>query len=115
LSESELSLYNGEDPKLPVYIAIDGEVYDVTPGKEFYGKGGGYGFFSGRDASRAFATGCFKEHLTYDLRGLSLAQLESLKGWKEFYSNHHSYFHVGRVVHPPIDPKSPIPVDCNAP
>lgn len=35
-----------------------------------YGPGGGYGFFSGRDAARAFVSGCFSEDLTWDLRGL---------------------------------------------
>jgi hypothetical protein len=34
-----------------------------------YGPGGGYAFFSGRDATRAFVTGCFVEDLTPDLRG----------------------------------------------
>ncbi|ORX91782.1 cytochrome b5 [Basidiobolus meristosporus CBS 931.73] len=112
LSEAELSRYNGEDPNLPIYIALDGEVYDVTAGGGFYTKGGSYGFFSGRDAARAFVTGCFETHLTHDLRGLSKEQLKGLQGWKEFYENHHTYYHVGQVVHPPIDPKSPIPPDC---
>ncbi|KAK9721142.1 hypothetical protein K7432_003670 [Basidiobolus ranarum] len=114
LSEAELSRFNGEDPKLPVYIAIDGDVYDVTAGGSFYTKGGSYGFFSGRDAARAYVTGCFQEHLTHDLRGLTKSQLEGLKGWKDFYKNHHSYYQIGQVVHPPIDPKSPIPADCNS-
>lgn len=35
-----------------------------------YGPGGGYGFFSGRDATRAFVTGCFQEDLNSDLVGV---------------------------------------------
>lgn len=35
-----------------------------------YGPGGAYSFFAGRDATRAFVTGCFKEDLTSDLRGV---------------------------------------------
>lgn len=34
-------------------------------------KGGSYNHFAGKDAARAFVTGCFKSHSTYDLRGLS--------------------------------------------
>lgn len=31
---------------------------------------------AGRDASRAFITGCFETHLTHDLRGLSKDELK---------------------------------------
>lgn len=34
-----------------------------------YGPSGHYHFFTGRDATRAFVTGCFQEDLTHDLTG----------------------------------------------
>ena len=51
-------------------------MYDVSANRRMYGPGGGYGFFSGKDAARAFVTGCFKEDLTHDIRGLDLKQLK---------------------------------------
>jgi hypothetical protein len=51
-------------------------VYDVSANRRVYGPGGGYGFFAGKDAARAFVTGCFKTDLTHDVRGLDPAQLE---------------------------------------
>ncbi|KAF9326544.1 hypothetical protein BG006_010038 [Podila minutissima] len=77
--------------------------------------GGGYGFFSGKDASRAYTTGCFQTHLTHDLRGLTPAQLADIDGWANFYRNHAKYYKVGTVILDPIDPLSPLPVDCRAP
>ena len=48
----ELALYNGVDPKRPIYLALDGYVYDVTKGKEYYEVGGPYHDLAGRDASK---------------------------------------------------------------
>lgn len=69
-TESELRKYDGSDASLPVYVALNGTVYDVSAGRATYAPGGSYAFFAGRDASRAFVTGCFDTDLTGDLRGL---------------------------------------------
>lgn len=47
----ELNKYDGSDPTLPIYLALDGSVYDVTPGKKFYEAGGAYHSLAGRDSS----------------------------------------------------------------
>ncbi|GME25084.1 Cytochrome P450 [Neofusicoccum parvum] len=70
LTDEQLAAYDGSDPSKPIYLALNGTIYDVTPGVHFYGPGGGYHFFAGRDAARAFVTGCFEEDLTPDLRGI---------------------------------------------
>lgn len=70
LTPSELSLYDGTDKTLPIYIAINGSIFDVSANPAMYGPGGGYHFFAGRDATRAFVTGCFSEDLTPDLIGV---------------------------------------------
>jgi hypothetical protein len=41
-----------------------------------YGPRGSYSFFAGRDASRAYVTGCFETHLTHDVRGLTIQELQ---------------------------------------
>ncbi|KAJ3042354.1 hypothetical protein HDV00_007488 [Rhizophlyctis rosea] len=108
----ELAQYDGSDLSKPIYLAINGKVYDVTVGRKHYGPGGSYGTFSGKDAARAYITGCFQTHLTHDLRGLSEKEIQQLDHWINFYANHKEYFYVGRVIHDPIDPNSPIPESC---
>ncbi|KAI3633917.1 hypothetical protein MIR68_007521 [Amoeboaphelidium protococcarum] len=112
LSEDELKQYDGSDPTKPIYLAIDGNVFDVTSGRAHYGPDGGYSFFAGRDAARAYVTGCFKEHLTHDLRGFTRDQLNQVKDWVDFYKSHAKYVYVGKVIHPPTSPDTPIPEDC---
>nr|POE73066.1 membrane steroid-binding protein 2 [Quercus suber] len=71
LTDDELSLYDGTDPAKPVYLALNGTIYDVSggSGRSIYGPGGSYHVFAGKDAARGFVTGCFAEDATPDLRG----------------------------------------------
>lgn len=68
---------------LSIRFQFSGEVFDVTKGRGWYAPGGSYSFFAGRDAARAYATGCFKEHLTHDLRGLGENQLKVLMSCRD--------------------------------
>jgi len=111
-SEDQLAMHDGTHPGKPIYIAIDHNVYDVSASPHTYGPGGSYHFMAGRDAARAYGTGCFQAHRTHDLRGLSESERRSVDHWKNFFETHKSYFKVGTVVHRPIDPKSPIPEPC---
>ncbi|KAF8900025.1 cytochrome b5-like heme/steroid binding domain-containing protein [Mucidula mucida] len=112
-SERLLAEFDGSRPGRPIYLAIDGDVYDVSKGKS-YQPGGSYHILTGVDAARAFGTGCFKTHRTHDMRGLTESELKGIAHWKAFYEDHKDYFKVGRVSHPPIDPASPIPEHCNS-
>ncbi|KAI6151730.1 cytochrome b5 [Pisolithus tinctorius] len=112
-SESYLSTFDGRDENKPLYLAIDGDVYDVSSNRRTYGPGGPYRHMAGVDAARSFATGCFATHRTHDLRGLSEEELQSVRHWKRFFADHKTYFKVGRVLHPPVDPESPIPEPCD--
>jgi len=111
-SIEELATYDGTIPGKPIYLAIDGNIYDVTAGAHNYGVGGGYHNFVGIDASRAWATQCLKGHRTHDLRGLTAEELSSKDHWRKFFDNNVKYPHVGRVLLIPIDSHSPIPGPC---
>jgi membrane-associated progesterone receptor component len=88
----------------PVYLAVRGRVFDVTSGSNFYGPGGPYANFAGRDASRGLALNSFDEEvLTKDLDGpldtldnLKPDEQEALQGWEERFLE--KYLVVGRLV-----------------
>lgn len=79
------------NPEGKVYIAVKGKVHDVTSGRNFYGPGGPYENFAGRDATRGLACQSFDDDmLTKDLDGplddckdLGASELENLQGWVE--------------------------------
>ena len=76
----------------PLYLSIRGRIYDVTKGGSFYGIGKSYHKFIGRDASRAFATGCHADAcLSSSLENLSDAELKELDNWVELYEYHDKY------------------------
>jgi membrane-associated progesterone receptor component len=58
----ELSKYDGQQEK-KILMGIRGRVYDVSAGANFYGPGGPYGNFAGRDASRGLSKGSFDDGL----------------------------------------------------
>jgi len=95
--------FNGENGA-PVYLAVRGRVFDVSRGRNFYGPGGPYANFAGRDASRGLACGSFDENmLTKDLDGpldtladLGAEEMEALRGWEERFSE--KYLVVGKLV-----------------
>jgi len=113
-SEGLLAEFDGSVEGKPIYIAIDHDVFDVSSNRRTYGPGGSYHHMAGVDAARSFATGCFATHRTHDIRGLTESELQGLDHWKQFFANHKSYFKVGKVVHHPINPASPIPEHCDS-
>ncbi|KAG2730967.1 hypothetical protein G9P44_006116 [Scheffersomyces stipitis] len=85
--------YNGVDsPK--VFIAVKGRVFDVSQGASFYGPGGPYANFAGRDASRGLAFNSFEkicltpiDQPIDKLEDLTEGEKESLNNWEEHFEN----------------------------
>lgn len=53
-NEDDLAEFDGSDPDKPIYISIEGDVYDVSAKPEFYGEGGAYNFLVGKEAAQIF-------------------------------------------------------------
>jgi len=99
---------NGLDEN-PTLISIFGRVYDVSSGKKFYGPGGKYHSFAGRDVTRALSRGCLAESclgsISSDLNVgryneyFNFTENEKTEGkkWLSFFETHDSYSHVGML------------------
>ncbi|XP_068661719.1 membrane steroid-binding protein 2-like [Aristolochia californica] len=97
VAEEELRAYDGSDPKKPLLMAIKGLVYDVTKSRMFYGPGGPYAMFAGKDASRALALMSFDpEDVIGNIEGLSRDELEVLQDWE--YKFMEKYVKVGQIT-----------------
>ncbi|KAJ7641410.1 cytochrome b5-like heme/steroid binding domain-containing protein [Roridomyces roridus] len=97
-----LQPFSGEDGGR-ILLAINGMVFDVTGGRNFYGPGGMYGNFAGRDASRGMAKQSFDvEMLTPidqpldKLEDLRQDEIDNMKGWIDHFSN--KYIICGKLV-----------------
>nr|GEW47022.1 membrane steroid-binding protein 2-like [Tanacetum cinerariifolium] len=99
ISEEELKAYDGVDASKPLLMAIKGQIYDVTQSRMFYGPGGPYALFAGKDASRALAKMSFEEKdLNGDLTGLGAFELDALQDWE--YKFMSKYVKVGTIKKP---------------
>lgn len=97
LTSQQLAQYNGTDASKPLYVAVKGRIFDVTNGKSFYGPGGPYAMFAGKDASRALAKMSKNdEDVTPSLDGLSDKEIGVLNDWEKKFEA--KYPVVGRVV-----------------
>ncbi|KAL4230531.1 cytochrome b5 [Mactra antiquata] len=103
----QLREYDGKGPEGRILLAANGKVFDVTRGKRFYGPGGPYGLFAGRDASRALATFSMTDdvfRMEYDdLSDLSSMQMESVREWEMQFTEKYDY--VGRLLKPGEQPR----------
>lgn len=96
-TKEQLAKFDGSENSPGIYLAILGQVFDVSKAPQYYGPKGGYGFFAGKDASRAYVTGQFDdEGLIDDISGLSNSDYLGLDEWISFY--HKDYKYVGKLI-----------------
>jgi len=98
----ELALYDGKQESGEILVALDGVVYDVSEAKTFYGPGGTYEIFGGRDATRALAKHLLEKEKVPDPNGplddlsdLTEEDKKRLQGWKQRFDK---YKVVGKLT-----------------
>ncbi|CAM9831649.1 unnamed protein product [Sphacelaria rigidula] len=100
----QLHEFDGRDEATPAYVALRGEVYDVSSKPEHYKVGGSYHLFSGHDASYSLATGSLnKADLDKSCDNITAMEDEQLDGWVEKFKHYNEYPVVGKVVPPPAE------------
>lgn len=50
-TEEDLLPHSGISPMLSIYLGLDGYVYDMSSGREYYGTGGRYHYLACKDSS----------------------------------------------------------------
>lgn len=91
---------NTEENK-PVYLSLAGVVFDVSKGRDFYGPGGPYEVFAGRECGVALAKMSFDESLLDDVaacESLGVGDKNELDGWMEKFEHFRCYPIMGRLV-----------------
>ncbi|MCL7042695.1 hypothetical protein MKW94_024648 [Papaver nudicaule] len=97
LTLEQLKQFDGSDESKPIYVALKGRIFDVTTGKSFYGPGGSYCMFAGKDASRALAKMSKNdEDVCASLEGLSEKEIGVLNDWEKKFEA--KYPVVGSVL-----------------
>ncbi|TPX61195.1 hypothetical protein PhCBS80983_g01237 [Powellomyces hirtus] len=98
----ELQAFSGKDGGR-VYMAVFGDVYDVSAGRSFYGPGGPYENFAGRDASRGLSKNSFDVEMLADPKGpidklqdLDDEERQTGREWAALFAS--KYIHIGSLV-----------------
>ncbi|KAI8073675.1 cytochrome b5-like heme/steroid binding domain-containing protein [Thamnidium elegans] len=86
-----------------ILMGVNGSVYDVTQGRNFYGPGNPYANFAGHDASRGLAKNSFDPEMMVDpygpidkLEDLEADDWESLREWENLFAG--KYLLVGKLI-----------------
>jgi membrane-associated progesterone receptor component len=97
LRRTELKKYDGSDETKPILLAAKGIIFDVTRGRDFYGKGGPYNAFTGIDCSRALGkVSLEKEDLCGNVKDFAASQRDVLNDWVRKFEA--KYPVVGKLI-----------------
>ena len=88
-AEEDLKEFDGSDSSKPILMGINGKVYDVSKGREYYGKDGGYRNLAGRDATRLLAKNLLDPKKD-NKEPLNEAELKQMQQWESFFENKYS-------------------------
>lgn len=100
---SQLADYDGSKPDKPVYVAIKGNIFDVTPKREMYEPGKGYHIFAGKDGSRGLGMSSLKpEDAVPDYSTLDDKQAKVLDDWVRLsvHAEHYLCPDAGPIAQP---------------
>lgn len=95
----ELAAYDGKDPSKPILIGVKGRIFDMTQGADFYGPGGPYAKFAGKDATAALAKMKVDEglcNLKDPMADLTASERDTLDEWETKFEG--KYPLVGKIV-----------------
>jgi membrane-associated progesterone receptor component len=97
----QLRKFNGLGDS-PLYLSVNGIVFNVSKAKDFYGAGGPYECFAGRECGVALAKMSFEETHLDDLEGCSTilnhGEKCELHSWIEKFRDFRCYPVMGRLV-----------------
>lgn len=89
------------DEDKPVYLSLAGVVFDVSKGRDFYGPGGPYEVFAGRECGAALAKMSFDESCLDDVaacESLGVGDRNELEGWLEKFEHFRCYPIKGKLI-----------------
>ncbi|EDW87294.2 neudesin [Drosophila yakuba] len=58
LTTEELTAFDGSSPSLPIYTALNGLIYDLSPGRESFSSHGPYSLLAGCNANKVLNIAC---------------------------------------------------------
>jgi len=99
ISPEELAQHDGSDPSKAIWVAIKGQVFDVSAKRDMYGPGCGYNIFAGKDGSRGLGRSSLKpEDAVADYSVLEEKDMKVLDDWVKYFTKR---YNVVGVVTPP--------------